>query len=206
MLGLDISIEYLVLDIVYGFVLFGLILFTVYFVKRYPNVWVNRKIIHLSSVPAVVFYMYIFKEPYVFLFFAIIFTIMLFVKHVKNDLSEWFQLKDNYGEVFFTVSYGALSILFWPRYRIFAGVVMLFMAIGDSVTGIVRSRFVHERRKHWTGSIAMFVVSSLIAIYYYGWVGIVFSLIATLAEAQPYLDDNLSVPLITSLLGLYIIL
>ena len=60
----------------------------------------NRKIIHLSSVPAVAFYMYIFKEPYVFLFFAIIFTIMLFVKHVKNDLSEWFQLKDNYGEVF----------------------------------------------------------------------------------------------------------
>ncbi len=83
---------------------------------------------------------------------------------------------------------------------------MLFMAIGDSVTGIVRSRFVKERRKHWTVSLAMFIVSSLIAIYYYGWIGAIPSLIATIAEAQPYLDDNLSVLLITSLLGIFMIM
>ena len=206
MLDISATLNYLFLDSIYGIILFGIILFTVYYVKRYSNVWVNRKFIHLSSVPAVLFYMYIFREPYIFLFFSLLFTIMLSMKHVKRDLSEWFQLEDNYGEVFFTISYGALSILFWPQYKIFAGVIMLFMAIGDSITGIVRSRFVKERRKHWTGSLAMFIVSSLIAVYYYGWVGMIFSLLATVAEAQPYLDDNLSVPLTTSLLGIFIIM
>lgn len=203
---MGVKLDLILIDWVYGFILFGFIMFIVYFVKSFPNIWVNRKFIHLSSIPAVFFYMYIFSEPYVFFFFSMIFTVILFIKHVRNDLSEWFQVKRNYGEVFFTISYGVVSIIFWPNYKIFAGVIMLFMALGDSITGLVRSRFVKKRQKHWTGSLAMLIVCSLLGLYFYGLWGVILSILATIAEAQPYLDDNLSVPIITAVAGLLLIL
>ena len=192
-------------DFIYGTILFIFIIIVVYTVKRFTSIWINRKIIHLSSVPAVLFYMYIFREPYVFLFYSIVFTVMLFSKHIKKDLDGWYQVEGNLGEVYFTFSYGLLSIVAWPEYRVLAGVAMLFMAVGDSVTGIVRSRFVDRWQKHWTGSIAMLIVTLLIGVYFLGLYGAVLALIATVAEAQPYLDDNLTVPITIFLIGLIIL-
>ena len=192
-------------DFIYGTLLFIFIIIVVYSTKKYRNVWINRKIIHLSSVPAVLFYMYFFREPYVFLLYSIVFTVMLFSKHVKKTLDGWYQVEGNLGEVYFTLSYGVLSIVAWPEYKILAGVAMLFMAIGDSVTGIVRSRFVDRWQKHWTGSIAMLIVTLFIGMYFLGIPGALLALIATVAEAQPYIDDNLTVPLISFLIGFLLI-
>ncbi len=192
-------------DFIYGTLLFIFIIIVVYSTKKYRNVWINRKIIHLSSVPAVLFYMYFFREPYVFLLYSIVFTVMLFSKHVKKTLDGWYQVEGNLGEVYFTLSYGVLSIVAWPEYKILAGVAMLFMAVGDSVTGIVRSRFVDKWQKHWTGSIAMLIVTLFIGMYFLGTHGALLALIATVAEAQPYIDDNLTVPLISFLIGFLLI-
>lgn len=192
-------------DFIYGTILFIFIIIVVYSTKKYRNIWINRKIIHLSSVPAVLFYMYFFREPYVFLIYSIVFTVMLFSKHVKKSLDGWYQVEGNLGEVYFTLSYGVLSIVAWPEYKILAGVAMLYMAVGDSVTGIVRSRFVDRWQKHWTGSIAMLIATLFIGIYLLGYRGIPLALIATVAEAQPYIDDNLTVPLLTFLVGLLLV-
>ncbi len=189
-------------DFIYGTILFIFIILVVYSVKSFRSIWINRKIIHLSSVPAVLFYMYFFREPYVFLLYSTIFTLMLFSKHIKRDLDSWYQVDGNFGEVFFTFSYGLLSIVAWPNNTVLAGIAMLFMAVGDSVTGIVRSRFVDKWQKHWTGSIAMFIVTLVIGVYYLGLNGAILAIVATLAEAQPYIDDNLTVPLATYLIGI----
>ena len=189
-------------DLVYGIILFCFILLVVYYVKRFRNIWINRKLIHLSSVPAVLFYMYFFREPYVFFLFSIIFTVMLLYKHMTKDLNTWFQVDGNYGEIFFTLSYTILSIISWPNYRVFAGMVMLFMAVGDSITGIVRNRFVNRWQKHWTGSIAMLIVCILIGYILLGLHGIILGIVATAFEAQPYIDDNLTVPFSTYLIGI----
>lgn len=195
-----------ILDWVYAIILFAFIIFVIDFVKRFGNVWVNRKLIHLSSVPAVIFYMYIFKTPYPYIFFSIFFTILLYLKHVRNDLSGWFQVEGNYGEVFFTLSYGFISAIFWGIDRVLGGLIMLFMAVGDSITGIVRSRFVDKWQKHWTGSLAMLIASVLMGYILYGLWGVLLGFIATIFEAQPYLDDNLAVPLASGLTALAIVL
>jgi len=198
------SLPDFILDWIYAIILFAFIILVIDFVKRFGNVWVNRKLIHLSSVPAVIFYMYIFKTPYPYIFFSILFTILLYLKHVRNDLSEWFQVEGNYGEVFFTISYGFISAVFWGIDRVLGGLIMLFMAVGDSITGIVRSRFVDRWQKHWTGSLAMLVASVLMGYILYGLWGVLLGFIATIFEAQPYLDDNLAVPLASGLTALAI--
>ena len=107
--------------------------------------------------------------------------------------------KNNFGEVFYTISFAALAITFWTLDRLLAGTIMLFMSIGDSVTGIVRSRFVKERRKHWTGSLAMLLSCLLIGMIFFGVKGAIMAMVATLAEYQPFIDDNLAIPLITAI-------
>ena len=196
------GISAIVQDLVLGILLFLVIMATVYITRRFSNVWVNRKIIHLSSVPAILAYMYVFHEPYVFFSFAILFSIALTVPHIQNREYSWFQIKNNFGEIFYCLSFAILSILFWNISKILAGVAMLFTAIGDSVTGLVRSRFMRERGKHWTGIFAMFISCSLIGLVFLGALGVLLSVIATLAEVQPWIDDNLSIPFSTALLGL----
>ncbi|RSN71885.1 hypothetical protein [Candidatus Methanodesulfokora washburnensis] len=191
-------------DLMLALFLFVIIILTVMLTKKFSNPWVNRKIIHLSSVPAVISYMYLFTEPYIFFSFAIFFTIMLLIPHLKNRELSWFQLKKNYGEVYYTASFAALSLILWNVDRILAGLSMLFMAVGDSATGLVRSRILKERGKHISGSIAMFIICSAIGYYFYGVKGLLLSAIATLAEYQPWVDDNISVPLLTALTGILI--
>ena len=192
-------------DFVLAIGLFLLILATVYLTRFLDNIWVNRKMIHLSVSPAVYSYMYIFREPYVFFMFGVLFTFVLTIPHLRSKELSWFQEKRNYGEVFFCLSFSALSILFWDHTRILTGVAMLFMAIGDSVTGIVRSRFIKERGKHWTGTIAMLTTCLIIGYVFLGIDGLILAVIATLAEYQPWLDDNLSVPIATVISGLLIL-
>lgn len=198
---MSVSLADIVWDFPITLVLFAIIMFTVFLTKNSKNVWVNRKFIHLSSAPAVLAYMYILKEPYIFFSFAVFFTSLLLVPHLKNKELMWFQVKSNFGEVFYCVSFGALSIAFWNLDKVLAGVLMLFMAVGDSVTGMIRSRFVSERKKHWTGTIGMFITCFVIGLLALGGKGLVLALVATISEYQPWIDDNVSVPLATAIVS-----
>ncbi|MCX8189464.1 MAG: hypothetical protein N3F64_07100 [Nitrososphaeria archaeon] len=192
----------LVSDLIIALLLFSIIVATVLLTKKFSNIWINRKMIHLSVVPAVLCYMFIFNEPYIFFIFAVFFVIFLVLPHAKSKELSWFQEKKNYGEVFFCLSFAILAIPCWENYRVLAGVAMLFMAVGDSVTGIVRSRFLKNRGKHWSGSIAMLITCLFIGALFLGYKGVTLSIIATLLEYQPWVDDNLTVPLLTVFFGI----
>ncbi|MGQ9515141.1 MAG: hypothetical protein ACUVTL_08875 [Thermoproteota archaeon] len=116
----------------------------------------------------------------------------------------WFQVKNNLGEVFYTLSFAILSLLLWETNRTLAGTAMLFMSVGDSITGIIRSRFVKERKKHWSGSLGMLITCSFIGSIMFGLDGLILSFVATLAEFQPWIDDNLMVPFTTTLVNFLI--
>lgn len=195
----------IILDFLYALPLFFFILFIVKLTKRREknpkNVWRNRKFIHLSSIPAVLFYLWIFKEPYVFFSFSILFTLLLLLKHLNKNEMEWFQVRRNYGEVFYCLSFAFLSLLLWNQ-RILASCIMLFMAVGDSITGIVRSYFIEERKKHPSGSLAMLIICVLIGYALLGKEGILLGIVATLFEFQPWIDDNLAIPLSSALFAL----
>ncbi|MBO3803800.1 MAG: hypothetical protein JTT11_08050 [Candidatus Brockarchaeota archaeon] len=186
-------------DFPLALVLFAVIISAVFFTRKMKNVWVNRKLIHLSSAPAVLVYMFAFKEPYTFFAFAVAFTLALLIPHLRSRELKWFQVKANLGEVYYTLSFSILSITMWEASRILAGTAMLFMSVGDSVTGIIRSRFVSERKKHWSGSLGMLLTCSAIGAATLGARGVVLSALATLAEFQPWVDDNLAVPFSTAL-------
>ena len=202
---MDIFLGDLIFDFLLALGLFTLIIITVFVTKNFVNIWINRKLIHLSVSPAILAYMYFFKEPYVFFVFATLFTVVLILPHLKSMELSWFQEKKNYGEVFFSLSFAALSISFWGLDRILTGTVMLFMAIGDSITGMIRSKFVKKRSKHWTGTVAMFASCTVIGYVLLGNIGLLLASIATIAEYQPWLDDNLAVPAVTMLFGVLLL-
>lgn len=188
--NLDLYIEDMIVAVPTAF----LIGFTILATRKIDNPWLNRKLIHLSTVPAILLYLYVFKEPYAFFTYGVLITLMLLVHHLRKKELSWFQLKGNLGEVYFALSYTLISILLW-NLRALAVTVMLLMAVGDALTGIVRMRFCEKRCKHWIGSIAMFVISSIIGYALLGIIGIIIAVVAALAEKQQYVDDNISIPL-----------
>ena len=167
---------------------------TIFLTRRIKNPWFNRKIIHLSSVPAVFMYLYVFKEPYAFFTYGTLITVLLVLRHLRKNEMSWFQIRGNLGEVYFTVSYSVMALTMWYM-RELAVTVMLFMAVGDAVTGLVRIRVCRERCKHWIGSLAMLITTSIIGYVFLGSLGLLMAIIATIAERQEFIDDNLGIPL-----------
>jgi len=167
---------------------------TIFLTRRIKNPWFNRKIIHLSSVPAVFMYLYVFKEPYAFFTYGSFITLLLVLHHLRKNEMSWFQIRGNLGEVYFTASYSIMALTMWYM-RELTVAIMLFMAIGDAVTGLVRMKVCRERCKHWIGSLAMLVTTSIIGYAFLGFLGLLMAAVATLAERQQFIDDNLGVPL-----------
>ncbi|AEH25337.1 diacylglycerol/polyprenol kinase family protein [Pyrococcus yayanosii] len=170
--------------------------------------WVNRKLIHFSIVPAILMYYLGLIPKEVFSIAAFSFGVFQLWPHIRKREFSWYQIRHNYGEVFFAFSASAI-VAFLPRE--YAVPLLLVMAISDGVTGIIRHYYFRRHgfnvklKKHWTGSLGYLVTAILIAFLFLNggtiikvaWAGILM-----IAEYQPYLDDNLAVPLVGSLLFL----
>ncbi len=168
--------------------------------------WVNRKIIHFSIVPAVLMFYWELIPAWVFSAAAFVFGAFQLWPHLKRRELSWYQIEHNYGEVFFAFSASVIPLILPVKY---ATALLLAMAISDGVTGIVRHHYFRRHgfnvklKKHWTGSLAYLITAVLIAFAFLdggiikkiAWAGIL-----TLAEYQGWLDDNLAVPLVGSLL------
>jgi dolichol kinase len=77
---------------------------------------------------------------------------------------------------------------------------MLFMSFGDSATGLVRAFTRKRHEKSWDGTLAMFVVCSIIGFIRLGWYGILLAGAASLIERIPGVDDNITVPVLSAAL------
>ncbi|WP_456365567.1 hypothetical protein [Thermococcus sp.] len=189
---------------------FLFILIAMGFTKRLgPDwAWINRKLIHLSIVPAILMFYWGLIPAGVFSGTAFVFGVIQLWPHLKRRELNWYQIKHNYGEVFFAFSASVIPLVLPTGY---ATALLLAMAISDGVTGIIRHYYFRKHgfnvklRKHWTGSLGYFGTALLIALPLIkagivgkmGWAGIL-----TLAEYQSWLDDNLAVPLVGGFLFL----
>ncbi len=181
--------------------------------------WVNRKIIHFSTIPAVYAYLYIFNEVYVWTIASLAFSLCTLLPHLKNREMDWFQIRGNFGEVYYCFMYLVVGSAFFYVNRPLAATAMLLTAVGDGVTGIVRF-FLFKRRevaissyastdpsvrkacKTLAGTIAYLVVSIPLAIALLGlFEGSVIAVVSAIAEKQHLLDDNLAIP--ATVLALY---
>lgn len=170
--------------------------------------WINRKIIHFSIVPAVLMFYYGKIPAEVFSISALLFGIVQLWPHLKKMEFSWYQIEHNYGEVFFALSASVIPLVLSRNY---ATALLLAMAISDGATGVIRHYYFRRHgfdvklKKHWTGSVGYLITAVVIAFLFLdgriiekiGWAGIL-----TLAEYQDWLDDNLAVPLVGSLLFL----
>lgn len=175
------------------------------FVKKYegiPAAYIGRKIIHIFGAGITAVLIPIFYPGYYG--FAILSAFglsayLFFWRHYK--LMYWFQVKENMYEVHFALAYGAILLVGVLLQNILVGLIpLLFMSFGDSATGLVRAVTQKKQVKSWDGSLAMFLVCSLIGWMFLGIYGIFIAAVATMVERIPGVDDNITVPIVTALL------
>lgn len=167
------------------------------------NSYVARKSIHILGGGVVVILMpFVFSSPLVPIILSYGLTLYLLV-HRKHKLLYWFQESDNEGEVFFTFSFGTLLLLYWLLFRfwdppdVYVVILpLLFMSIGDGITGIIRNYVYHKRVKGFWGSIGMLIFSVTSGYLLLSIPGIIAGIIATLVERLKKIDDNISIPFI----------
>jgi phytol kinase len=195
-----------------------------FFVKRNNServaIYYARKVIHILAgglVAAIIAYVPIYSTPLLPFILAMVLALLTYLPHKTGKLMYWFQDPENIYEVDFCIVWGIFITLGWyvgrqlaPKYPfllqspfLFPALPLLTMAVGDGVTGIVRNTLFKRRTKHWSGSLAMFIVSAaMAAIMGFGIPGVISALLASLIEKWEYLgnikiDDNITVPTVS---------
>ena len=205
---LPISFE----EIIATIVLFGWIIVVVMFLtKKLYNVMIgkklaynvavyyNRKIIHILAGGLVAFLTpLIFKTPILPFSMALLLAVLTYIPHRTGKLMHWFQTEDNMYEVSFCIMWGVITAFGWlvSNGNFWFGVLpVLFMSIGDAVTGIVRNMLYKRRTKSWWGNLIMASFSVPIGATL-GFAGIIAGALASFIEHFEFnpIDDNVTVP------------
>lgn len=198
-------------DIIWALVILAWILFVVEFlskqVAKRVNVYITRKFIHIfaGGLPAALAPL-LFKTPYPIIVICSLLFLNALYPHIQGKEKGWYQIKDNYGDVYFCFSYLVLFTLFWKIDLNIAVAAALFVALGDGVTGVIRSYTRGKREKDWFGSLGMLLTCLPIGYLYCGLPGIAGAVAATFFEApelflsrgkvtKPTIDDNIIIPL-----------
>ena len=173
-------------------------------IKERVVVYYNRKLIHIFAGGLVAFLTpFIFTDVYIPFAMSIILAIVSYLPYKIGKINYWYQVPENKFDVHFCIMWG-LSILFGKLIfnNWWVGVVpVLYMSIGDAVTGIVRNYIFGKRTKSWWGNLAMLAVCVPIGLTL-GLKGVLAAIVASILEHYEYkwIDDNIIVPLVSFLL------
>ena len=172
--------------------------------EHYVAVYYNRKVIHMlaggvcaTAVP------FVFSTPLFPFAIAAFLAIFTYIPHKIGKLMYWFQTEDNMYEVTFAIMWGIIMTLGWLLSGDFlVGVLpVLFMSVGDAITGIVRNYLYKKRTKSWWGNLAMAVFSVSLGTVL-GIAGVIAGGVASIVEHFEFypIDDNITVPLVSFLI------
>jgi len=170
--------------------------------EHYVAVYFNRKVIHILAGGVIaVAVPFIFKTALLPLVMAFFLAIFLYIPHRMGKIMQWFQTEDNMYEVSFAAMWGIVLSLGWlvSGGDFWFGVLpVLFMAVGDSFTGIVRNILYKRRTKSWKGNIAMAMFSIPVGATL-GVAGMLAGACASFVEHFEFkpIDDNITVPLVS---------
>ncbi|MCF8884378.1 MAG: dolichol kinase [Aigarchaeota archaeon] len=163
-------------------------------------VYYNRKIIHILAGGLVAIIIpYTFTTPLLPLAMALLLGLFTYIPHRTGRLMYWFQVENNMYEVSFSIMWGVVIALGWfiSNGNFWLGVLpVLFMSIGDAVTGLVKNTLFKKRTKSWWGNLAMATVSIPMGAVM-GVAGMIAGAVASFIEHFEYhpIDDNITVPL-----------
>lgn len=170
------------------------------------SVYYNRKIIHIFAGGLIaVLVPFFYQTPLLPLIFALLLTVYTYLPHKTGNLMWWFQTEDNICECTFAFMWGAILTLGWivSRGNFWFGVLpILFMAVGDAVTGVVRNALYKRRTKSWWGNLAMALFSIPAGAIILGIAGVLAGAIVSVVEHFEFgpIDDNITVPSISFLI------
>jgi phytol kinase len=159
--------------------------------------YVARKTIHiLSAGVSLALAPFIFSDWQMPLILGSILVAFTLFGHFRKPF-KWFQVNNNYADVYFTIACTVLLVAFW-QYDVWIGVLSgLFLAWGDGLTGIVRNFVYKKRTKGVWGNLAMLsvcIVLSLILDGRVGHAGLIGAVFASVIEKFEKVDDNISIP------------
>ena len=195
-----------------GAVLVGLYVSNILYDLKVPN-YISRKIGHAAGGLGFLLCALLFSSGWWPLIIATGFVIMLWgARFIRPDTFRGVggtgRPAEAMAEVWFPLASLPLIGLgwIWLDKPLVAISCLLFMAWGDCVTGIVRSKIVGKPEKHWSGSVACFVTCFII-----GWALVepfflvpVIAATATVTEwlcgdvgKIHWLDDNLAIPIVS---------
>ncbi len=184
------------------------------YVAKLTTIYVARKVIHMLGGGVVaILSPFIFSSPLVpILDSYLLMGILLYVRFRREGF-KWFQEEGNYGEIFFTFSFGTLLLLMWiiePNYwysnDVFIPILpLIFMSFGDGITGIIRNYVYKRRVKGLWGSLGMLLFSMVAGYAVFSVPGLIAGVIATVVEVLPLIDDNISIPF-ASFVVLYLLI
>ncbi|MCS7146307.1 MAG: dolichol kinase [Nitrososphaerota archaeon] len=205
------------LEIIYALALFLWILFVTHFVCRRlydalmrrgfrhnVTVYLNRKIIHiLTGGLAAVLVPVLFKSFAVIAVLVAVLAIGNYIPHHLGKIWYWYQVEENMYEVHFIIMWGLIMGLgFLMKNLTMAVLPILFMSVGDGVTGLVRNLIYQKRTKSWWGNFAMALFCVPIGFLSLGYTGAVAGTVASIVEKIEIgrIDDNITVPLVSFIL------
>jgi len=170
-------------------------------VKHDVAVYYNRKAMHvlaggLCAVAVPIF----FKTAFLPFMMAMLLALFTFMFHKINRVMYWFQREDNLCEVSFCVMWGTIIALGWliSGDLWFGAIPVLFMSVGDAVTGVTRNLIHGKRTKSWWGNLIMAVLSMTLGAAL-GIAGILAGGAASFVEHFEFnpIDDNIIVSLVS---------
>jgi len=162
-------------------------------------IYYNRKIIHILAGGLVALLIpLIFKTPILPFGMALLLAVLTYIPHRTGKLMYWFQTEENMYEVSFCIMWGLIIFFGWliSDGNFWFGVLpVLFMSIGDAVTGIVRNILYKRRTKSWWGNLTMALFSIPVGATL-GFAGIIAGALASFIEHFEFnpIDDNITVP------------
>ena len=173
-------------------------------IEHNAAVYYNRKVMHiLAGGLSAVAVPLLFQTPLLPLMMAMLLAIFIFMPHKMNRVMYWFQTEENICEVSFCVMWGTTIALGWlvSGSLWFGAVPVLFMSVGDAVTGVVRNLIYGKRTKSWWGNLIMAVFSMSIGAAL-GVAGVLAGGAASFVEHFEFrpIDDNVIVPLVSFLI------
>ena len=164
-----------------------------------PAEYVARKIIHILGGGITALATLIFFEGFYWIIGVSSFLIagyLIFWR--RRERLYWFQVEENSYEVHFAFAYGVVLLCSNWIGDIWIGLIaVLFMSFGDSATGLVRAFNQKRHIKTWDGTIAMFIVSSIIGYWGLGYYGVFIAAAVSLVEKIPGIDDNITIPIVS---------
>ena len=182
----------------------------------------SRKVVHIGVCNWWIIVILFFNNMFLTCIVPGLFCIINFISY-KKDIFKSMERDDkkSLGTVYYAISCLVLTLLsfLWFKNRLYAGIGLFTMGYGDGLAALVGSKFKSKKfvifgnEKTVLGSITMFIASfiaiSILSMCFnqFSIICVLFiSVIATLIEAiSPYGLDNITVPILTSILAYFVI-